>query len=129
MLSLLATLFSLKLFINISNDLNCYLKSLPDFEDLLSTAHRSQKKLEESTFSTSNYWPKSFHKIMALNVVAARDYPQPILNLDLFIPNGSNFGFILEKGQHKISTLFASILQFVPYESGTIVVDGRYFKN
>ncbi len=122
-LSLLATLFFFKAFINISSDLNCYLKSLPDFEDLLSTAHRSQK-LEESTFSTSNYWPeKASIRIMALNVVAARDYPQPILNLDLFIPNGSNFGFILEKGQHKISTLFASILQFVPYESGTIVVD------
>ncbi|MGY3804703.1 ATP-binding cassette domain-containing protein [Pigmentibacter ruber] len=122
-LSFLGMLFVFKAFINVSIDVGTYFQTIPDFEELIDTASRFNK-LEQYKFSTSNYWPeKASIRIMALNVVAIKDYPQPIINLDLFIPSGIKFGFILEKGQHKISTLYASILQFVPFESGTIVVD------
>ncbi|WGL60003.1 ATP-binding cassette domain-containing protein [Pigmentibacter sp. JX0631] len=122
-LSFLAMLFVFKAFINISNDITTYFQTIPDFEELVATASRFHE-LEGNKFSTSNYWPeKASIRIMELNVIAVKDYPQPIVNLDLYIPSGSKFGFILEKGQHKISTLFASILQFVPFESGSIVID------
>lgn len=122
-LSLLAILFFFKAVINISTDLGLYLKSIPDFEDLVITAKRYQQ-VEENSCTTSNYWPaKASIRILSLNVLADRNYPQPIINLDLYIPHGAKFGFVLEKGQHKISTLYASILQFVSFQSGSIVID------
>ncbi|APJ03867.1 ATP-binding cassette domain-containing protein [Silvanigrella aquatica] len=122
-LAFLAVVFFFEAFIHLENDLQKFVKSIPYFENLMRTS-TSYKEIENQHYSTSDIWPQnaSIH-IMSLTTQKTKDIPKPIMNLDLFIVKGSNFGMIVDKGYVKISPLFASLLLFVPFETGTIVID------
>ena len=79
---------------------------------------------ENQQYSPSDYWPqKGSLRIMSLTTAKTEEYPYPVYNVDIFIPHGSKFGIITEKDHHKTSSFIASLLMFVPYESGTISLD------
>ncbi len=122
-LAFLASVFFFQAFVNIEEDLQKFIKCIPYFENLMHASIR-YKESESQHYSTSEYWPqKGSLRIMSLTTKNVKEYSHPILNLDLFIPHASRFGLIAEKGYHKISSFFASLLLFVPFESGTVILD------
>ena len=122
-LAFLAAVFFFQAFINIEEDIQKFIKCIPYFENLMRASIR-YKESESQQYPTSEFWPqKGSLRIMSLTTKSSKDYPYPIMNLDLFIPHGSRFGLIAEKGHHKTSTFFASLLLFVPFESGTVILD------
>jgi ABC-type multidrug transport system fused ATPase/permease subunit len=122
-LAFLAAVFFFQAFISIEEDLQRFIKCIPYFESLMRASIR-YKESESQHYSTSEYWPqKGSLRVMSLTIKNTKDYPYPIINMDLFIPHASRFGLIAEKGHHKTSSFFASLLLFVPFESGTIILD------
>ncbi|KAB8040584.1 ATP-binding cassette domain-containing protein [Silvanigrella paludirubra] len=122
-MSFLSVIFFFQAFVNIEEDFKKFIKCIPYFEDLM-RASIHYDDIENHSCSTSNYWPqKGSLRVMSLTVTSSIEYPNPIHNLDLFIPHGARFGFITDKGQNKTSTFFASLLLFVPFDTGTIIID------
>lgn len=121
-LALMSIIFFFQAFVNIGKVFRNFIKCIPYFESLLNAS--KQYSNNSLLYSTSEFWPqKGSLRIMSLTTKATKDYSSFIKNLDLFIPHASRFGLIAEKGQHKLPALFASLLLFVPFESGTIILD------
>ncbi|KAB8033384.1 ATP-binding cassette domain-containing protein [Fluviispira multicolorata] len=122
-LSVIATIFFFQAIFNISTELNSFMLCLPHFENLMRTSllHEANEDLH---YSTSEYWPqKGSLRIMSLTTQGTEEFPKYLRNLDLFIAHGKRFAIVEESDTNKISPFFASLLLFVPFQSGTVFLD------
>ncbi|WP_186644741.1 ATP-binding cassette domain-containing protein [Fluviispira vulneris] len=122
-LVVVATILFFQAIFNITNEMNTFIACLPHFENLIRTSIMHEEN-EDIRYSTSEYWPqKGTLRIMSLTSQGTDSYPKPIKNLDLFISHASRLA-ILEYGDNaKLSPFFATLLQFVPFQEGTIFLD------
>ncbi|BBH53311.1 ATP-binding cassette domain-containing protein [Fluviispira sanaruensis] len=122
-LVVIATILFFQAIFNITNEIYTFIACLPHFENLMRTSILHEEN-EDIHYSTSEYWPqKGTLRIMSLTSQGTDSYPKPIKNLDLFVTHASRLAILEYVEETKISPFFATLLQFVPFQEGTIFLD------